>query len=1097
MSRFLGVSSVYALVLLASTSFLYGGADTWKLGLNANWENGGAWTDGTTPTNNDTATLGFASTYTVTFGVAPAGIQNLTVNNGGNVTFASSGGTKTLNITSGTGAQELDLGTGTTLILGTSGNIFNINAGTNIVALSNSDLEARFGSHLTATDFGTGGLGGAMIINGAGSLLTLTGSGEHLVGGANGSGSITLQNSTASAAISGSLGIADAVVTSGGNLALTGNSTLTLASDLKIATQGIVGSSGTVSISGVTTSLTQSGSGSVLVGSFSGGTATINVAGSTIATLTTGTGGLGIRSTGSVNVGGGATVGNLNVNGDLYVTGGGAGTGLNVAVGSTFTHAAGKNVFIQNGGQMTLNAEYFTPAGQMYSIDGAGSKFQVNNGDIVLGNNATATITNSATLSAQYFSVGTGGTGTLTVDGAGSTAIATGQFSNFGLSHSAANVTFSNGGTGSFANGLALAASLYGDTSANVTVKSGAHLNTGALSLANSPGNQESPTATLTVTDANSTVTVSPGSTLQLSGPFISGNATLNVQNNGSLTVGAGGNTMLYPGAVLNINSGTADLKTLTYNGGIINFTTGSLSFFGNLQVGIGGALGSDVFLGASQQLSLSGTTSIDPFHTLTLTGGTLNTGSLLVNGTFNFTGGTLGITGAGGLTIGPGGTFGSAYTIQAGHKLNVTNQTAVSSGAVLAMESGAGFNTGSLSVSGEFDLNGGISTANVTTLVNSGLIRGDGRIVSNGGANAMANNTGGEIRAESGKRLQFIGNNAANAGVINLQGGTAEFTQPLTNGSTGQIQGRGTFKVGGTGLTNLGNIAIASGITDVFGDVNNNTGSATKGITISGNSAVTFWDDVTNGAGSLFKVSQGSSATFFGTYGGAGVTGTGQMFFESDVTPGFSPASVSFGGDVNLSSTAKLVMELGGTTPGTQFDQVHVSGNLLLDGTLQVKLINGFTPAVGNTFDILDWTNKSGAFSSISLPVLPGSLTWDTSQLYTSGVLAVAGGATVHGDFNLDGHVNGADIPAMLAALAELNAYKSSNDLNDASLLSLGDVNGDGTVNNADIQALLTLLKSGGGSLSAVPEPSAMMLLTSGIIGLAVCSRKRSRRTR
>ncbi len=297
MSRYLATFCVCAVVWFGNASLIHAAADNWKFGLNANWENGGAWVDGSTPGNLDSATLGFATTYTVTFGVAPAAIQNLTVTGGGTVTFASSGGTRTLNLTAAAGAQELDLGTNTTLILGTSGNIVNVVAGTNIVALANSDLEARFGSHLTAVDFGADGLGGSIIVNGAGSLLTLTGTGEHLVGGSNGTGSITFQNNTASAAISGSLGIADAAVASGGSVALTGNSTMSLAGDLKIASQGVAGSSGSLSISGGTTSLTQNGSGAVFVGSFSNGSATINVGGTTNATLTTGTGGLGIRST--------------------------------------------------------------------------------------------------------------------------------------------------------------------------------------------------------------------------------------------------------------------------------------------------------------------------------------------------------------------------------------------------------------------------------------------------------------------------------------------------------------------------------------------------------------------------------------------------------------------------------------------------------------------------------------------------------------------------------------------------------------------------------------------------------------------------------
>ena len=56
-------------------------------------------------------------------------------------------------------------------------------------------------------------------------------------------------------------------------------------------------------------------------------------------------------------------------------------------------------------------------------------------------------------------------------------------------------------------------------------------------------------------------------------------------------------------------------------------------------------------------------------------------------------------------------------------------------------------------------------------------------------------------------------------------------------------------------------------------------------------------------------------------------------------------------------------------------------------------------------------------------------------------------------GDFNNDGHVNSADIPAMLAALADLNGYQSSRGISNADLLAIADVNGDGTVNNADLQ--------------------------------------------
>ena len=45
------------------------------------------------------------------------------------------------------------------------------------------------------------------------------------------------------------------------------------------------------------------------------------------------------------------------------------------------------------------------------------------------------------------------------------------------------------------------------------------------------------------------------------------------------------------------------------------------------------------------------------------------------------------------------------------------------------------------------------------------------------------------------------------------------------------------------------------------------------------------------------------------------------------------------------------------------------------LAGTLKVSLIGGFSPTLGDSFDILDWGTLSGTFSTLQLPAR--GITW------------------------------------------------------------------------------------------------------------------------
>jgi T5SS/PEP-CTERM-associated repeat protein len=131
-----------------------------------------------------------------------------------------------------------------------------------------------------------------------------------------------------------------------------------------------------------------------------------------------------------------------------------------------------------------------------------------------------------------------------------------------------------------------------------------------------------------------------------------------------------------------------------------------------------------------------------------------------------------------------------------------------------------------------------------------------------------------------------------------------------------------------------------------------------------------------------------------------------GNVVNRGTVAPGNSSGVLTIDGNYAQTSAGKLFIELGGTTPGTAHDQVLVTGQLALHGTLNVSLINGFAPQAGNSFDILDWASLSGTFDALTLPALGAGLMWNASKLYTLGKLNVA----ITGDYNLDGIVDAAD---------------------------------------------------------------------------------------
>src|SRR5207253_2745156 len=229
----------------------------------------------------------------------------------------------------------------------------------------------------------------------------------------------------------------------------------------------------------------------------------------------------------------------------------------------------------------------------------------------------------------------------------------------------------------------------------------------------------------------------------------------------------------------------------------------------------------------------------------------------------------------------------------------------------------------------------------------------------------------------DASQRLVFTGGTNTNNlnGTIEMTGGTVEFTGLLTNAAGGLISGRGVFRgstanVSATGLSNSGAVAFSAGTSDVYGKVQNLSGGQ---IVSAGGGVLTFHDDVTHN-GTEIRTGAGSRTVFFGAESGAGpFTGTGIVEMQGDLRPGNSPASVPFAGDLVLGNSANLHAEIGGTTLGSQYDHLQVAGQMTFAGNLDATLINGFTPSVGQRFDIVTFGSRVGTFGSQTLPALGG----------------------------------------------------------------------------------------------------------------------------
>ena len=259
------------------------------------------------------------------------------------------------------------------------------------------------------------------------------------------------------------------------------------------------------------------------------------------------------------------------------------------------------------------------------------------------------------------------------------------------------------------------------------------------------------------------------------------------------------------------------------------------------------------------------------------------------------------------------------------------------------------------------------------------------------GGGSFLADGTNSIVQLGGGGVSTVIGGtlNTANNGIIQLTpgGAGALLTSSTNNGAIQVPAGNNPLFVGGTGLTNNGSIVIntsAAYSTTVMQFTADGAISGTGSLTLNG-IANTF--NVADLDCNGHKVINGAGHTIKGN--GDIFTNGGQFTNNGIIAPGLSTGKISLSGNYTQGSTGVLNMEIGGPTPVTEYHQFAVSGNAALGGTLNLTLIDGYRPKVGDIFQVISFGSFSSSFAAINFTGFTGQVAYGAAGI-TVKVLTV-----------------------------------------------------------------------------------------------------------
>ncbi|MBL0141947.1 MAG: IPTL-CTERM sorting domain-containing protein [Betaproteobacteria bacterium] len=572
--------------------------------------------------------------------------------------------------------------------------------------------------------------------------------------------------------------------------------------------------------------------------------------------------------------------------------------------------------------------------------------FVVNSGTLRLGDGVTwplsvGPISNGAALEIQGFVnlSGVSGTGSMTVVSGG----AIGMFGDF--THTGATTL----GPGAYAGGNFT-------QSGPLTLGAGSALDTGLGSFASLTG-----TGTLNINGPVTVGTDNADSTFTgiLAGfgaltKVGTGRLTLGVPSfhTGTATVSAGtlrvGDGVTWPLSVGPISNGAAleiqgfvNLSGVSGTGSMTVVSGGAIGMFGDFTHTGATTLGPGAYAGGnftqSGPLTLGAGSALDTglgsFASLTGTG-TLNINGPVTVGTDNadstFTGilagfGALTKVGTGRLTLGVPSFHTGTATVSAG-------TLRVGDGVTWPLSVGPISNGAALEIQGFVNLSG-VSGTGSMTVVSGGAIGMFGDFTHTGattlepGAYAGGNFTqSGPLTLGAGSALDTgLGSFASltGTGTLNINGPVTVGTDNADSTFTGILAGFGALTKVGTGRltlagasTNLGTMSVSGGSVLV-------TGSMTGPVTVN--------------AG--------------GTLGGTGtVSGSVTVNAGGTIAPGLSPGVINTGSVTLGGATA---IEILGTTLGTQYDNINVTGTVTIAGGT-LSLSGAYVPVLGDVFTII-----------------------------------------------------------------------------------------------------------------------------------------------